>query len=58
MCINAVGLRQDIPGRAILDAIREVLSPDVLSRAVEKAPARLTASKSRRADHAAMSSAS
>jgi len=45
VCINTVGLRQDLSDLAILDAIREVLSPDILSRAVEKALARLTATR-------------
>jgi len=49
ICINTVGLRQDVLDMAILDAIRDILSPDVLSSAVDKALARLTATKTHQA---------
>src|SRR5262249_30772848 len=46
ICGNAVAIRQDILDRAILDAISEVLHPGVLSRAVEKALAKLAYARS------------
>jgi hypothetical protein len=46
ICTNVVGLRQDIVDRAVLDAISEVLTPEVLTAAVEKALARLSRARS------------
>src|SRR5436853_80412 len=42
ICANPVALRQEILDRKILDAIAEVLQPEVLERAVEKALAKLS----------------
>ena len=54
VCVNRVGLRQDLLDRAVLDAISEVLTPTVLTSAVETALARLSRTRSqhtsRRAD--------
>jgi hypothetical protein len=42
ICANPVALRQDILDRKILGAIAEVLQPEILERAVEKALAKLS----------------
>ena len=46
ICANPVALRQEILDRKILGAIAEVLQPEVLERAVEKALAKLSYARS------------
>jgi len=41
VCRNAVGLRQDVLNRAVLSAVADVLAPEVLAVAVDKAVAML-----------------
>jgi site-specific DNA recombinase len=49
ICANPVALRQEILDRKILGAIAEVLQPEVLERAVEKALAKLSYARSHHA---------
>ena len=49
ICANPVALRQDILDRKILGAIAEVLQPEILERAVEKALAKLSYARSHHA---------
>src|SRR5437899_6343933 len=49
ICTNAVTMRQEIVDRAILDAITEVLRPEVLALAVEKALAKVAYARSHHA---------
>lgn len=46
ICANPVALRQDILDREILGAINEVLQPEILQRAVQKALAKLAYARS------------